>query len=774
MKDFFRILFRNLASPIVIAIMILASILMYLKEYRDAYFVSIVIVINSLIAVAQELRARKALKRLELMNSPRANKVLPDGSIDSVMFDTLIIGDIVKIIIGDEIPADGVIISTEGLEVDESLLTGESAPINKPIDSIVYGSCAVVAGTGHMRVTAVGADTKVGIMSLTLKRYIPRLTPLQKSINIAITFLTYGALGLAVLIFIVYVLAGHEASSIFKTITSAAVTVVPEGLLLGSSLLLAYGSVKLAQAKVLPQKLSAIEGMALLDVLCVDKTGTLTSDKIVFEKVTSFSMEESKLSSLIGILSKETSGGSSTGLAIADAIKTPDGYEILEILPFSSSRKMSGIRIRLDNDIFTIFAGAPEFLGLLAPIDNDHKKVINRLASEGKRVLYVAIFNDSSTPLPDISAGSGESVGLVILTNGLREGVSSTVEYLQHNGVSLRVISGDSPDTVRYIATSAGIRNPDRVITGVELEKVSAGNFSKVVMNTTIFARVLPEQKERIIACFKAQGKYTGMVGDGVNDALAIKEADLGIAMFAGATVTRRIADIILLDNSFNSLPIGMKLGNRIMQAVEMISALFFHKIIYGVVLLLSTLSVGLVYPFGPRHVSFMNMFLVTMPTIMWTLFPPSPHHHISPKYYWKDTLFAVAPVAALSGIVVTVSYVVMSVLHPENDFGVATTTVLVATFFGIYLVFLVPKMFDVKNTKRAKFARLLYMLSAAFVALSSFSVNFLRDFFDFTTPAWQNTWPLLLLIIFTAVLQWLMAGSAGQRLRNRELIITN
>lgn len=769
MKDFFAIIRRNFASPIVIAIFILAVILLVLNEKRDAWFISVVILVNTILAIVQEVRAQRALKKLELMSAPRARRINNDDTISEIMFDELVVGDKIHLQIGDEVPADGKVISSSGLEADESILTGESASIDKSNKSTVYAASAITAGHANVSVVAVGADTKIGSMTATLKRYVPQLTPLQQAISHAITWLTYGALFLAVLIFVVYYFSGQDAVQIFKTITSAAVTVVPEGLLLASSLLLAFGSLKLAQAKVLPQKLAAIEAMALLDVLCVDKTGTLTSDEIIFEDFELFDNKAVDIPGLVGVIAKETSSGSLTGEAIIAGLPIIEQYEILDTLAFSSARKMSGLRLKFKQDIYTVIMGAPEFVGKLAVMTIEQKQRVDQLTSEGKRVLLVASFSDHDESMKTLSNDSGDVVGVIVLSNSLRDGVKKTVSYLQKNGVSLRVISGDNPNTVSYIAKQAGIINHHKVLTGSELLAIPDDKWDDTIAETTIFARVLPEQKEKLISTFKRIGYYTGMVGDGVNDALALKEADLGVAMYAGAAATRRVADIVLLNNSFNSLPLGMKLGNRIMQAIEIIATLFFHKIIYGVVLLLCTLALTIVYPYEPRHISFMNIFLVTLPTIMWTLFPPLPRHRLSPKFFWQDTLFAVAPIATLTGFTVTATYIFLRVMHPTNLSGVSTTTVLVATFFGIYLVFLVPKMFDVISNGETRLARSLYIATVVMVVVTSFGVGFVRDFFDFTAPAWQNTLPLLVLISCTAMLQWKIAENAGKRLKARE-----
>ena len=791
MRDYLDIIKRNLLSPIVLAIFLLAGALIYVREYRDAWFISVVIVVNSLIGIVQEIRAKRVLHRLELMSAPRA-RVLRDGQAVEVPYDSLVVGDEIILRAGDELPADATVTVSKGLELNESMLTGESAAIEKAVGDTVLAATTVLAGEGTARVTAVGDQTKAGAISQVLKRYKPELTPLQVAIWRAITFLTYGAIILAALIFTVYYLSGDNVVIILKTITSAAVTVVPEGLLLASSLLLAFGSLRLAQAKVLPQKLAAIEAMALLNLLAVDKTGTLTSDEVTLERVVAFDevgvltnsatatseelhaarpavarvpdFSESAVASLAALIAHETSGGNITGQAILAEITPPKHADIIEVMAFSSARKMAGVRVKVDGAVRTLMMGAPEFVAKLAPVDTMLQRQLDEWADSGLRVLMLAEFDDETTKLKNLPDGSGRAIGAVILRNSLRDGVIDTVKFLQEQGVVIRVISGDNPRTVQHIAREAGIDNPDKAILGSALAGLSDKAFNKAADEHTIFARVLPEQKERLIAHFKQSGKFTGMVGDGVNDALALKKSDLGVAMYAGAPASRRVADIILLNNSFTSLPIGMKLGNRIMQAIEVIATLFFHKIIYGVVLLLSTMLVGLNYPYAPRHITFLNIFLVTMPTIMWTLFPPRPRHRVNPAYFWRDTLRAVAPIALLTGLTVAFTYWSGVTLHPNQAAEAATMTVLTATFFGIYLVFLVGPMLGVVLNKRAHLARTLYMAGVLFVTLVSFGIEPLRQFFDFTMPNITLLWPGIAVVIPVALAQWWLARRAGRK----------
>lgn len=807
MRDYLEIIRRNLFSPIVIAIFLLAAALIYVREYRDAWFISVVIVVNSLIGIVQEVRAKRVLRKLELMSAPKA-RVLRGGEELEIAYDQLAIGDEMLLRAGDEVPADALVLESRGLELNESMLTGESAAVEKAPDDTVWAATTVLAGEGAARVTAVGAATKAGAISQVLKRYKPEPTPLQRAIARAITFLTYGAIVAAGLIFLVYMWSARDAVVILKTITSAAVTVVPEGLLLASSLLLAFGSVRLAQAKVLPQKLAAIEAMALLNLLAVDKTGTLTSDEVVLERVVALegeeiftfeelsaapttansatadsensgtratagsaacSFSESAVAKFAALIAQQTSGGNITGQAILDKIQPPKDAEIIDVMAFSSARKMAGMRAKIDGKIRTVVMGAPEFVAELAPVDAMTARQLDEWADSGLRVLLIAEFTDDTTPLKDLKADSGRAVGAVILRNSLRDGVIDTVKFLQDQGVTIRVISGDNPRTVQHIAREAGINNPDKAILGSALAALSDKAFKQAADEHTIFARVLPEQKERLIAHFKDAGNFTGMVGDGVNDALALKKSDLGVAMYAGAPASRRVADIILLNNSFTSLPLGMKLGNRIMQAIEVIATLFFHKIIYGVVLLIGTMLIGMQYPYAPRHITFMNMFLVTMPTLMWTLFPPLPHHRVNPAHFWRDTLRAIMPIALITGLTVLFTYWVLSYVYPHRSTDVATMTVLTATFFGVYLVFLVGPMLGVTLDRKALIARSIYLAAVVVVAMTSFVIVPLRNFFDFTSPNAIILWPAIGVILLAALLQWQIARATGRKFEEQK-----
>jgi cation-transporting ATPase E len=766
-----KIIFRRLATPMFVIILILASVLLALGEKQDALFVMSVVTFNATLGIVQELRARATLRRLELMNRPKA-RLLKDGQESLVDYQELKLQNLIVLQAGDEVPADVKLTETNGLECDESILTGESKPVKKQVSDLLYASTVVTAGTAKAIVEAIGEETKVGQMSAKLKSYDPQLSPLQSSISRAIQCLTIVAVVVGTLFFFTYIT--HDASMVrtIEVVTTATMNVVPEGLLLASTVFLAYGSLRLSKAQVLPQKISAIESLALVDLICLDKTGTLTSPQISLHKFETWlrpsdEIKKKNLKKLVAALAKEAGSNNSTSRAILAALPAPLSlnYILRQTINFSSERKMSAIKVSYRLHEYNIMMGAPEYIETVAPSSDKMQRRLTELQDGGLRVVQVALF-PKGTDLESNNLSGGRSVALISFSNELRNGVIETIDFMQQQDISVRIISGDNPNTVKFIAKKAGINNSDQVIIGAELAKLKGKKWDKVVRETTIFARVLPDQKEKIITTFKKLGFYTAMVGDGVNDALAIKTADIGIAMNAGSAATKRVSDVVLLNDAFTALPMGMKVGNQIMLAIEMVAVLAFHKVLFGLVVSYLSMTLEVPYPFAPRHITFINMFLMTLPTLIVTLFTPQPTYKINPRYFWRDTLLDVFPLALLSGVGIFASYILTTGLSPDGSTGGATMTVLSATFFGMYMFFLANHMFATKQTKTVKVATIAYIAMSSLIAITSFSVGILRKFFEFYKP---EGWGIILSILTVVGLAYVQYHIAD-RIRARRV----
>jgi cation-transporting ATPase E len=525
-----------------------------------------------------------------------------------------------------------------------------------------------------------------------------------------------------------------------NTIVSGALSLIPEGLLLASTILLSYGAVKLASQGVLIQHLPAIEGFSRLRYLCLDKTGTLTQSATVLQSIEPFSGYR------LGVIYEYLQGfaygdpaPNSTIRAIAAALPSAEQH-VVDRVPFSSDKKWSAICLKEGNRYRWLSLGAPEHLA--AHCQNE--VAILRNAQEkmalGIRVLLLVDYGlQSETAFPHQE--KGQPSAFLLFSQQLRPNVIDALFYVQAQGVSVKVISGDSVSTVKAIAKKVGIRQSDVCITGEELAMLDELTWYEKVPQYTIFARIVPEQKEKIIRTLTKYG-FTGMVGDGVNDALALKNANLSVAMAEGSPASRKVADVVLLTNNFSVFPAGMRLGNQIILSLEMITCLFIHRIVFSSVLLLLALILGSSYPFQSRHLLLLNVFVVGIPTFLWSVFPQETGHRAENKGFFQRILRYALPQGLITGLAITVGYALATLLYSSgND---TTAPRLVATMIAFALSMLtfwtIPLSLNAIQSRSLQILQGWYFTVSPLLFFALFQFEWVRNYFGFTTisiPQW-------------------------------------
>lgn len=758
------ILVRNLFSPTVALILFLSIVLFSIKQSGDALFLLSTMSINALVGIVQEIRAKLALDKLEIVNAVTVRRFTGSG-IRTVNLEDITPGDLAVLRSGDQVAIDGIVTQNDAVQIDESMLTGESKPIDKKVEEMIYAGSIVVAGSATVRVVAVGDQTKAAQMTEKLKWYDQKLTPLQESLNQLIRYFTYVALFVSVIIYLKQHGSNIPLVDTLNTIVAGALSLVPEGLILASSLLFSYGAVVMAYKMVLVQRLAAIEGFGRLNYLCLDKTGTLTEPIPAVEHIIpAGGTSRSLLNEFLLALVKADANPNATLQAISICVPNKE-VVIHDNIPFSSDRKYSALQYgSLKRNIAL---GGPDILRdkmLASPSDLE---TINKYLSKGLRVLAVVDFGSSHANLHQCIESKqikGHLAGIVILSQKLRPGAIDTLFYLQAQGVKIKVISGDNAQTVQYIAKQAGIRESDKMLTGDELAVMDNKSWKEAVPKTTLFARVLPEQKEKIIKVLRKHG-YTGMVGDGVNDALALKAADLSACMLEGSGASRQIADVVLLSNSFEAFPIGMRVGSRIILGLEMVTCLFMNKMFFSLVLITGGIILNTHYPFQARHLLLLNLFTVGMPTFLWSIVPPETSHRLNPKHFFRRTLRFAIPNGIITGIAILVGFIMArwqsygfsgisninlgTFLNKILGFGQAIDPVyaprLVATFIafgiGLYTFLLIPRALGAVQSRLQKNIQIVYLLTCPLVLLYLLRQNWFQSFFHVTK---LNIWQCL------------------------------
>ncbi|MEU8415196.1 cation-translocating P-type ATPase [Amycolatopsis japonica] len=568
------------------------------------------IIVNSAVGIIQELRAKRTLERLAIVGQAKPT-VRRDGQSAEIAPEDVVLGDLVELGPGDKIVVDGPALTADALEVDESLLTGESDPVVKqPGDKVLSGSF-VVAGSGTYRADIIGDESYAAKLAAEASKFTLVKSELRQGIDKILKFITYLLIPAGALT-IYNQLAGDQAwPDALRGMVAALVPMVPEGLVLMTSVALAVGVIRLGKRQCLVQELPAIEGLARVDVVCADKTGTLTENAMRLSEVREITPGHPVDDALAALAAADPRPNASLQ-AIAEAYRTDPGWRVSTTMPFSSARKWSGASFGGDGDWVL---GAAD---VLLP-EGEHRAEAEKIGSRGLRVLLLG----RAERAVDAAEGPGEiePVALVVLEQKVRPDAKDTLDFFAHQDVAVKVISGDNAISVGAVAGTLDLPGADKPVDARKLPE-DAEKLADTVEDRAVFGRVTPLQKRAMVGALQSKGHTVAMTGDGVNDVLALKDADIGVAMGAGSPATRAVAQIVLLDDKFATLPHVVAEGRRVIGNIERVSNLFLTKTVYSVLLALMVGIAQVPFPFLPRHITITAWFTIGLPAFVLSLAP--------------------------------------------------------------------------------------------------------------------------------------------------------
>jgi cation-transporting ATPase E len=603
---------------LVIGVMWVAMLLT--APIQDALF-GVVIVINAGIGIIQEYRASRTLARLSLVGAARP-VVVREGSDVEVAAVEVVRDDVIRLRTGDQVVVDGPVLASRGLQVDESLLTGEADPVGKEAGDDLLSGSFVVAGSGAMQAARVGPDCYAAGLAAQARVYTATRSELMTSIMRFVRIMTYVLLPISALLFVSQMRASPDVSDAIAGTIAGVVTMIPEGLVLLTSVAMAVAVVRLGRVRALVQELPAVEVLARVDVVCVDKTGTLTEPGMALRATVPL-VDDVDVAAVLSGLAAAEEAPNPTLAAVAAAHPPGPRLAVVGSVPFSSARRWSAAELggpAAGAAAGWWVMGAPE--ALCTGEQQPGRDVLARsagLAAGGARVLLLA--RSERPPAPDRALPAVHPVALLVIDQVLRADAAETVAYFAREGVALKVLSGDNPATVAAIAAEAGIPGADAPVDARTLPE-DPTELAQVMDASSVFGRVAPAQKQAMVAALQAAGHVVAMTGDGVNDVLALKRADLGIAMGSGAGATRTVAQVVLLDNRFATLPGVVAEGRRVLANVERVSQLFLNKSFYATTLAILTTLLTLPYPFLPRHSTVVNAVTIGIPAFFLALMP--------------------------------------------------------------------------------------------------------------------------------------------------------
>jgi cation-transporting P-type ATPase E len=651
---------------------------------QDALF-GPVLVINTGIGVYQEVRAKRTLDNLAILTQAKA-RVLRDGELAEIPVDEVVRDDVLELRPGDQVPVDGAVLDAEGLELDEALLTGEAEPVTKNRGEQVLSGSFVVAGTGRVRATGVGAAAYAARLQSHARRFSMIRSELQQGTAQILRMVTWVMVPAAALLIVSQFFRSHDPFlDAVRGAVAGVVAMVPEGLVLLTSLAFTMGAMRLARRRVLVQELAAIEGLARVDVLCVDKTGTLTKPGMrVMETRVLGGWPDAQIAEAVGALIASEKYQNATTSALSDRFTARPGWTEQAVVPFSSARKWSGATFA---DHGSWLLGAPSVLGagVLLGREASVSSEIKALEAKGRRVLLLAhspLALDDGDRLP----GGLSPAALLVLAEELRDETAETVRYLVEQGVTIKVMSGDAPGSVAAIAARAGIPALGPPLDGYSLPEDQVGG---ALAESSVLGRVKPGQKLAGVKALQAQGHVVAMVGDGVNDVQALKQADLGIAMGSGSQASRAVARVVLLDGTFSAIPLMLAEGRRVIANIERVAGLFVTKTVYSAIIAIAVGIAGIAYPFFPRHLTIISTFTIGVPGFFLALASGAPR--AQPGFTRRVLTFAI-PAGVAVGAAGLISYVIARAAPGIGMNAERTTTMLAVFAVALWVLALISR----------------------------------------------------------------------------------
>ena len=609
-KSYMAIFASNVLTLFNFINFVLAALIFVYGELKNMLFIGVVTV-NIIVGVVQEIRSKKVLEKMSLIAAPHVDLVRGGKVVQSDIAD-IVIDDIMILKQGMQIPSDSIVVEGQ-CEVNESLLTGEQDDVHKQNGDFLYSGSFVQAGECKARVSAVGADNFTSKLMSEAKKFKKPKSELMRSINWIIRLVTLAIFPLGILMFYTNKITTSTINEAVTGTVASVVGMIPEGLVMLTSIALAVGVIKLARKRTLVQDLYSIETLARVDMLCLDKTGTITEGSMQVEKTHIYSTKFGHVDDIMTNMVAALGAQGSTFEAFAQYFKSNEKYEVAGTVPFSSARKWSAADFGANGKFIV---GAPEFV--LKEKYNLVENDVKEYSAQGFRVLVLV---RTTQPLKDdLDREKLKPIALIVLSDKIRENAKDTLAYFAKQGVELKVISGDNPLTVSKVAERAGLAGSDKFIDATELD--TDEKIYDACDKYTIFGRVTPKQKKVLVTALKSKGHTVGMTGDGVNDVMALKEADCSIAMASGSEASRNVAQLVLLDSDFAALPSVVAEGRRVINNIERAASLFLVKTSFSILLTLLLIILQMNYPFEPIQLTLISGLFVGLPSFFLAIEP--------------------------------------------------------------------------------------------------------------------------------------------------------